>query len=130
MRVTKLIREYVEESVRQKFKPEKAKVWKEYDERREALREEIQKIVDEANEKAVALAREAGLYLDSEYNSETIIRMYGRYIGNREIEAKLREKDRELADRERDTIASVLLGLELGQTDKTELESVLAAIEV
>lgn len=130
MRVTKLIREYVEDSVRQKFKPEKEKVWKEYNERIEDLRAEIQKIADEANEKAVAIAREAGFYLDSPYDSSTLIRMFDRYLGNREIEAELREKDREIRDRERDTVANVLLGLELGQTDKTELESVLAAIEV
>ena len=130
MRVTKLIREYVEESVRQKFKPEKEKVWKEYNEKIEDLRDEIQKIADEANEKAVALAREAGLYSENEYDSGTLIRMYSRYLGDREIEAKLRKEDCELRDREKDTVSGILLRLELGQTDKAELEDVLAAIEV
>lgn len=133
MRVTKLIREYVEDSVHKKFQPKRDELWVEYNAKIQTVSDAIDEVVNEANEKAIAIAREAGIEPESNrYSHSDKINLVFRsgYIGDREAEQELRNKERELRDRERDTVSSILLRLELGQTDKAELEDVLAAIEV
>ena len=128
MKVTKIISTYVHDSVHRKFQPKLDALWADYNAKRDAVRSEIQLVVDEANEKAKAIAERAGFTVDA-YRSDGIIYMSG-FVGDRDIEEELRKKEREIWDERSKIEQGILLRLELGQTNKEELEDVLASIEV
>lgn len=125
MRVTKIIREYVEKRVREiygeptaeerLYEEEKTKFENEI----KLANERIRKIIEEEAKK---ISNPYGLHLD--ITTSTIYSSW-RYGGELpEIQAKAREKENERSEKKRKAIEDILVNLELGGT-KAQLEEML-----
>lgn len=124
MRVTKAIREYVEEEIRRKYQAKKDEVGKEYYAEREDVKNRLQDILDKANE-------EADQYMKSVRYACLQYRVVGPAFGWRSTPTKPEQED--IISKERQLIEAkcsakikqVLFDLEMGETAKAELKDVL-----
>lgn len=124
MRVTKAIREYVEEEIRKKYQEKKNLVGKEYEEERNAVVDKLQAFLDEANWKALEYAKSSGYELQCYRSPADAFHWHGRLCKPEQEE--INSKERQLLDRKCDAkIKQVLFDLEMGETAKAELKDVL-----
>lgn len=125
MRVTKLIKEYVEKSVKAIYEPKIKAIGREYEERKEILEKQLETFVEQADETAKKMIVDAGFEL--RYGREYYIQSYGT-IWIKELEDEIWEKKEELKSEMRAKINDILLNLELGAT-RAELDEMLKNIK-
>ena len=129
MRVTRAIKEYVEQYIFQKYDEKKADVQKSYYEEKEALNKEIDQIAEEANERAKQLCRSRGFDVGNDYRGHELI--YSAHNAKKEEIESLANDERRLIDNKKHAKAKqVLFDLEIGSTGKDELMEVLNGIEI
>lgn len=129
MRVTKIIRDYVEKRVNEIYGEltEEEKLYEEekakFENEVKLANERIRKIIEEESEK---IPNPYGLRLD--ITTSTIYSTW-RYGGELpEIQAKARIKENERADKKNKAIENILITLELGGT-KAQLEEMLKELK-
>ena len=131
MRVTKVIREYVEREICAKFDPEIDKIGAEYQKQRDELDAKLEGIMGKAEAEAYEIAKSMGFdYTKSGWGRRGCIELYTNRFEKRDQCAADGEARRALEKRKREAIDSVLLGLELGETTKSELKSAIDAVSV
>lgn len=131
MRVTRAIREYVEDEISKKYQAVRDSIGKDYCAECDALEEEIKVIADEANHKAIEVIRARGFEptKDWRHHDEGPI-SYSRCFNKPEESQRINNECRALDDRKRAKIKQVLFDLEMGATEKAELIEVLDSITV
>lgn len=121
MKVTKLIREYVEKNVKAVYEPKIEAVGVEYQERKEALNKQLDDVIEQANASAKKMIADAGFEI--RYNRNCFIRSCGEvYI--KKLEDENMAQKRALYAEMREKIDDILLNLELGAT-KAELDEMI-----
>jgi hypothetical protein len=128
MRVTKVIREYVEREVGAKFNPLIREVNKEYDAERAELERRLNELKEETEARAIEIASSLG-FAYTPWHSDAV-RISTNYFSNREKEEANLKLRRELESRRDKTIEDLLLNLELGETTKAELKDAIEAVTV
>ena len=126
MRVTKIIKEYVEETVNGIYNPIIENCSKDYSEKKNEVEEILEKMVDEFNAAAKKVIKEHGFTIDSWNGEEKHIINYTCNFGKKEY-GSITDKRNELRDEKRRKIQDILVNLELGGT-KAELDEMLKNI--
>ena len=130
MRVTKAIREYVEEEISKKYDNAANEIGKEYYDARDVIMYEINKIIQEASDKIIKYANENGYEYQYGYRSNDSMLVLNGSIGKKEIENKIHDERMRIRNKKYDKIKEVLFNLEMGETQKAELKSVLDSITI
>ena len=126
MRVTKIIREYVEEAVNGIYDPIIGNCSKGYSEKKNEVEEILKKMVDEFDTAAKKVIKEHGFTIDSWNEKEYHIISYTCNFGKKEYDS-IADKRNELRDEKRRKVQDILVNLELGGT-KAELDEMLKNI--
>ena len=127
MRVTKIIREYVEETVNGIYDPIIGNCSKDYSKKKDEVEGIIAKMADEFNTAIEKVIKEHGFTIDSWNGEKRQIINYTCYFGKKEYEL-IADKRNELRDEKRRKIQDILVNLELGGT-KAELDEMLRALK-
>lgn len=127
MRVTKLIREYVEETINGIYEPLIKNCDGDYYEKKKEVEKILEKLADEFDVAAKKIIKENGFSIDSWDDREKTIITYTCNFGNKEYMPIL-EKRRKLRDEKKQKAQEILLTLELGGT-KAELDEMLKKIK-
>ena len=127
MRVTKLIREYVEETVNGIYEPLIKNCDGDYYEKKKEVNKILKKLADEFDAAAKKIIKENGFSIDSWDDREKTIITYTCNFGNKEYMPIL-EKGRKLRDEKKQKVQDILVNLELGGT-KAELDEMLKKIK-
>lgn len=126
MRVTKIIREYVEETINGIYSPIIENCSKDYSKKKNEVEDILEKMVDEFNAAAKKVIKEHGFTIDSWNGEEKHIINYTCNFGKKEFES-VADKRNKLRDEKRRKIQDILVNLELGGT-KAELDEMLKNI--
>lgn len=126
MRVTKIIREYVEETVNGIYDPIIGNCSEDYSSKKNEVVDILEKMVDEFDAAAKKVVKEHGFTVNSWDGEERHIISYTCNFGNKEYES-ITHKRNELRDEKRRKIQDILVNLELGGT-KAELDEMLKNI--
>ena len=126
MRVTKIIREYVEETVNGIYDPIIGNCSKDYYSKKNEVEDILEKMVDEFDAAAKKVIKEHGFTINSWDGEERHIISYTCNFGKKEYES-IADKRNELRDEKRRKIQDILVNLELGGT-KAELDEMLKNI--
>lgn len=131
MRVTRAIREYVEDEISKKYQAVRDTIGRAYYDECDALEGEIKVIAEEANRRAIEVIRARGFEptKDWRHHDEGPI-SYSRCFNKPEESERINKECRALDDRKRAKIKQVLFDLEMGATEKAELIEVLDSITV
>lgn len=137
MRVTKVIREYVEREVGKKFEPAFKAAEEIGNPAVKEVRDAINKMVGEANAKAIEMAKAAGVFCNKHY-SHTVetpdLICTGTYIGHHirdeAADAERNKRFMELREKKEKAIEDILLSLELGEATKDELRGLIEKVTV
>ena len=121
MRVTKLIREYVEKNVNAVYEPKIKAIGVEYQERKETLNKQLDDLVEQADASAKKMIADAGFEL--RYNRDCFIQSYGS-VCIKKLEDENNAKRNALHAEMREKINDILLNLELGAT-RAELDEMI-----
>ena len=122
MRVTKVVKDYIEREINKKYQEKLNSIPNDYQEDYNKMIEEIRQYAEKCNEKAKDIARKYDMLEKEDYN---IIDYRTYYLGNSERLQKRRDIERELKKEKDDKIAQTILDLELGEVNKKELNDVL-----
>lgn len=122
MRVTKVIKDYIEREINKKYLEKLNSIPNDYQEDYNKMIEEIRQYAEKCNEKAKDIARKYDMLEKEDYN---IIEYRTYYLGNIKRQQKRRDIERELKKEKDDKIAQTILDLELGEVNKKELNDVL-----
>lgn len=122
MRVTKVIKDYIEREINKKYLEKLNSIPNDYQEDYNKMIEEIRQYAEKCNEKAKDIARKYDMLEKEDYN---IIDYRTYHLGNSERQQKRRDIERELKKEKDDKIAQTILDLELGEVNKKELNDVL-----
>ena len=122
MRVTKIIKEYIEREVNSKYQEKLKSIPNDYQKDYDKMIEEISQYVKKCNEKAKDIARKYDMLKKEDYN---IIEYRTYYLGNNERQQKRRDIERELKKEKDNKIAQIILALELGEVNNKELNDIL-----
>ena len=126
MRVTKIIREYVEETINGIYDPIIGNCSKDCSEKKNEVKEILEKMVNEFDAAAKKVIKEHGFTINSWYGKEQHIIGYTCNFGDEEFKS-VSDKRNELRDEKRRKIQDILVNLELGGT-KAELDEMLKNI--
>lgn len=126
MRVTKIIREYVEETVNGIYDPLIENCSGDYYKKKNEVRKILEKMAGEFDAAAKKMIKETGFSIDSWDEKERAIITYTCNFGGKE-RASILEKENKLKDEKRQKIQNILVNLELGGT-KAELDEMLKNI--
>ena len=129
MRVTKAIREYVEEQIKAKYDVKRNEVGKEYEAERNLVIAELKKILDEANSKALEYLNSVGYQSKSWREKCLPFDLNGR-VTKEEVEQTLNNERAEWDRKRAEKTRQILFDLEMGETAKAELKDVLDNIIV
>ena len=127
MRVTKLIREYVEETINGIYEPLIKNCDGDYYEKKKEVEKILEKLADEFDVAAKKIIKENGFSIDSWDDREKTIITYTCNFGSKEYMPIL-EKGRKLRNEKKQKVQEILLTLELGGT-KAELDEMLKKIK-
>lgn len=122
MRVTKVIKDYIEREINKKYQEKLNSIPNDYQEDYNKMIEEIRQYAEKCNEKAKDIARKYDMLEEKDYD---IIEYRTYRLGNIERQQKRRDIERELKKEKDDKIAQIILDLELGEVNKKELNDVL-----
>ena len=126
MRVTKIIKEYVEETVNGIYDPIIENCSKDYSEKKNEVEEILEKMVSEFDTAAKKVIKEHGLTINLWCGREEHIVYHTCNFGDKEYKS-VTDKRNELRDEKRRKIQDILVNLELGGT-KAELDEMLKNI--
>lgn len=126
MRVTKIIREYVEETVNGIYDPIIGDCSKDYSSKKNEVEGILEKMADEFDVAAKKIIKEHGFTINSWNGEEKHIVSYTCNFGEKEYEPILVER-RKLRNEKMQKIQDILVNLELGGT-KAELDEMLKNI--
>ena len=129
MRVTRAIREYVEQEIYKKYQDAQDEIGKDYFAEREEVTKHIIDIMKEASKKAEEFAESKGFECNHGYRDMCLFHLSGT-IDKPEISQKINEERNKLRHKEQAKIKQVLFDLEMGDTDKAKLKEVLDNIIV
>lgn len=129
MRVTKAIREYVEDEIYKKYNAKEQAIGQEYWDEKKEIEDEILEIAADANRRAIALAESRGYEVTKGYRGDGLIFMSPNF-GKRDVEKQIQDDRRQLQDRRRAKVKQILFDLEVGSTTKNELVEMIDGIEV
>lgn len=121
MRVTKLIREYVEKSVNAVYEPKIKAIGVEYQVRKKILNKQLNDLIEQADASAIKMIEDAGFEL--RYNRNCFIQSCGD-VFIKELEDENGAKRNALYAEMREKIDDILLNLELGAT-RAELDEMI-----
>ncbi len=133
MRVTKVIREYVEREVSAKFDPKIAEVGKDYSREKEELERRLKVLCEETEHKALEIAKSMGFdYIVSRYGGHRsgAVSITPHAFENEAKGAANAAACAALTSQKAKAIETILLNLELGETTKAELKSAIDAVKV
>lgn len=129
MRVTKAIREYVEEEIYKKYDEYSANIGKEYYAEKDNVLKDIQKIIDSTNAVIIDVLKRKGFDYEYRYRNNNLITIDG-YIRKTDVEQSINNQRVQLRDKAKKKIKEVLFNLEMGETQKAELKQVIDSITV
>lgn len=128
MRVTKVIREYVEECVTEMYASKINNCSGDYFEKKKEVEKILEKMADEFDAAAKKVIEESGFSINSWYNGvEMHIIKYTGNFGDKQYSPIAKERTRLINERDR-KIQDILVNLELGGT-KAELDEMLKKIK-
>lgn len=125
MRVTKIIREYIESEVNKKYKEKLKSIPDDYQEDYNKMIKEIEKAIDRCNVKVREIASRYNMLKEN----RDIVSYSSYYLGNYDRWNDRQNLEIKLKQERDDKIAEIILGLELGDTNKKELAEVLKNVE-
>ena len=126
MRVTKIIREYIESEVNKKYKEKLNSIPNEYQEDYDKMIKEIGKEVKKCSIKVKEIAKKYDM-LKKEANDIVSYSTY--YLGNYDRWNDRQNLERKLKQERDDKVAEIVLSLELGDTNKKELTEILKNVK-
>lgn len=129
MRVTKAIREYVEDEIYKKYNDAMDKIGSDYYDERNDVCKHVIDIMNEAAVKAEAYAESRGFVCTKGYRNDSIFYMPGNVVRQDE-ETRINEERNHLREKMRIKTKQVLFDLEMGDTAKAELKDVLDNITI
>jgi len=129
MRVTKAIREYVEETIKEKYRIKIDEIGKDYQQARDDVEAELNKILAEANEKAKNYLNDVNFDCVDYRVSCNPFGRRGRVCQPEMEDINAKERSSWMAKCEA-KVKQVLFDLEMGETAKNELKDLLDKIEV
>lgn len=131
MKVTKTIREYVESEINKKFEPQLASLGVDYNQQKNEAINMAKEFVIAANSELIRLLKERGMYsYQAGYYYRDPISFNSSCIGDKNTEDRIAQQRREITRKRDAAIKDLLLGLELGETNKNTLRAALDAISV
>ena len=126
MRVTKIIREYIESEVNKKYKEKLNSIPNEYQEDYDKMIKEIEKEVKKCNIKVKEIAKKYDMLEEGERD---IVSYSSYYLGNYDRRNDRQNLERKLKQERDDKVAEIVLSLELGDTNKKELTEILKNVK-
>ncbi len=123
MRVTKAIREYVEDEIYKKYREASEEIGKEYCEDKKQAQEMVEEIMHEASDKAVQYLKDLGYVISMGYRDNGIFHISGSF--HKPIESEINGKRTDLISKAREKARKVLFDLEMGDADKKQLKDIL-----
>lgn len=126
MRVTKVIKEYVEREVFAKFQPRLAAIGKEY--RKE--QDELDRRLSELRSETEARAREIAASLGFELNNGCFDKTRATSYWKKSVVEAINAERNEVTARRQEAIDNILINLEIGATNKAELKDALDSVVV
>lgn len=129
MRVTKAIREYVEEEIYKKYDAVGKQIGSEYEEEKKQVITEVTKIMKEASKKAEEYITNAGFEYEYGYRRKGIFSLDANIL-KRGIEEANWEERNKFRSKAQQKIKQVLFDLEMGDTGKQQLREILDSIIV
>ena len=123
MRVSKAIREYVEDEIYRKYDAASKEIGKEYYDDKERAEEMVREIMDEAAHKAEQYLEDLGYKVDHGYFGRGLFSLNGSF--RKDIESEINDQRIELRNKAREKTRKVLFDLEMGEADKKELKDIL-----
>ena len=129
MRISKAIREYVEEEINQKYEDKLSSFRQDYKDEKKAVKEKLQEILDEANRKAEDYLQSVG-YKSYHFGSFTNMFTWEGSPCKPEIEKEIENERRNTVTKRCAKIRQVLFDLEMGETAKAELKDFLDNLEI
>lgn len=137
MRVTRVIREYVEREVGKKFEPAFKAAEEIGNPAVKEVRDAIDKMVEEVNAKAIEMAKAAGVFCNKHYsrvvNDPELICVAGyisHHVRDEAADTARNKRFVELREQKEKAIEDILLSLELGEATKDELRGLIEKVEV
>ena len=126
MRVTGIIKDYITSEVDKKYQEKIKNIPNEYEKQYNKCFEELESLKKEVNKKAIEITKKYDMCkdVDNKYFSLSTYR-----LGNDELEKPYLEEKRKLRQEKADKIAQIILGLELGETNKKELTDILEKVK-
>ena len=126
MRVTAAIREYVESKVQEKYEQATENLRKEYDDKKAAVTKGVKAILLSAEKDAIKYITDNGFVIGRGYcrGDDRLFTICGNFSIPEE-EEELNEKSGQMRAQRANTIKEILFNLEVGKSDKSELESLL-----
>ena len=126
MRVTKIIKEYIESEVNKKYNEKLDSIPNEYQEDYNKMIKEINKVVERCDAKVKEIANRYGML---ENPKQRIVSYSTYYLGDEERRQERRDLIEELNKEKKNKVSEIILSLELGDTDKKELVEILKNVE-
>ena len=126
MRVTKIIREYIESEVNKKYKEKLNSIPNEYQEDYDKMIKEIEKEVKKCSIKVKEIAKKYDMLKEE---ARDIVSYSTYYLGNYDRWNDRQNLERKLKQERDDKVAEIILGLELGDTNKKELTEILKNVK-
>lgn len=128
MRVTTIIKDYITNEVNKKYKEKLDSIPNDYQNDWDKMVEELEEYTKQCNIKAKEIVKKYDM-LPNEEKDYTIIDYHTYRLGNDERRNIRKNIEYELGQKKKDTIARIILDLELGETNKKELTEILSKIE-
>jgi hypothetical protein len=126
MRVTGIIKDYITREVDKKYQEKIKNIPSEYKKQYNKCVEELNELEKESNKKAIEIAKKYNMRKKENYNFFNLS-VYD--LGNDELEKPYLEEKRRLRQEKSDKISQIILGLELGETNKKELTDILEKVK-
>lgn len=127
MRVTKLIREYVEREVSAKFDPKFQALTEDFRREQDEMVKLLNERISAFREECIKTLTDAGF----DPPKDRLVYDVSYYdIHKESAEKEIQKKRNELQSKKQEAIDSILIGLEIGEATKDDLKGLIAAVEV
>ena len=136
MRVTRVIREYVEREVGKKFEPAFKAAEEIGNPAVKEVRDYVKTVVDDANKRIIEMAKSKGVFYADGMPEERIslvsaqVYTLSSYIKDKDSDKERNDKLFDLREKKKAAIEDILLSLELGEATKDELRGLIEKVEV
>lgn len=132
MRVTKVIKEYVQSEMDAKFNPKIDAIGADYKREKEELDKRLDELREETERKAHEIAKSLGFDYRPTWSGRQrcCVSINSGDFENKAKDDAISAACSKLYDQKRRAVQSILLNLELGATTKAELGDAIAAVEI